>query len=213
MMRHRVFLLSPANAGGERARMLLNPSAGFELARRLQCRSAPIGELFAFISGLYFRGKLAYAERFTDPPPAAPPALIIAPGHGLVPVGTCITSAEFREMASIRIELSEPKYHAPLVRDAHKLADSLCPDVPVILLGSIATPKYVAPLIDVFGPRLLFPSDFVGRGDMSRGGLMLRCARGGEELAYVPAIAAIRRGTRPPRLPKPAAPQPREHIP
>ena len=67
--------------------------------------------------------------------------------------------------------------------------------------SSIATSKYVEPLTDIFGSRLLFPSEFVGRGDMSRGGLMLRCAREGIELAYIPADSAVRRGKRPPKLP------------
>ena len=71
-----------------------------------------------------------------------------------------------------------------------------------VLLGSVATEKYVEPLLKVFGDRLLFPSDFVGRGDMSRGGLMLRCARSGAELPYVPLLGAAVHGKRPPKLPK-----------
>jgi hypothetical protein len=47
---------------------------------------------------------------------------------------------------------------------------------------------------------LLFPPSFIGRGDMSRGGLMLRCAASGEELDYIPVAGAIRQGKRPPRL-------------
>jgi hypothetical protein len=70
----------------------------------------------------------------------------------------------------------------------------------VVLLGSIASKKYVAVLGAVFGDRLLFPSDFVGRGDMSRGGLLLRAARAGAELAYEPVLGAQRHGKRPPRL-------------
>jgi hypothetical protein len=69
-----------------------------------------------------------------------------------------------------------------------------------VLLGSIASEKYVAVLGSIFGDRLLFPSDFVGRGDMSRGGLLLRAARDGAELAYEPVLGAQRRGKRPPRL-------------
>ncbi len=69
-----------------------------------------------------------------------------------------------------------------------------------VLLGSVASAKYTAPLLEVFGERLLFPVDFVGRGDMSRGGLMLRHARSGIELPYVPVRGAQLHGTRPPRL-------------
>jgi hypothetical protein len=73
----------------------------------------------------------------------------------------------------------------------------------VVLLGSIATGKYVDTLIESLGPRLLFPSDFVGRGDMSRGGLLLRSAREGRELDYIPVAGALRRGKRPPKLDRP----------
>jgi len=69
-----------------------------------------------------------------------------------------------------------------------------------VLLGSVASEKYTGPLLEVFGERLLFPTDFVGRGDMSRGGLMLRCARSGIELPYIPVRGALRHGARPPRL-------------
>ncbi|HEY2931322.1 MAG TPA: hypothetical protein VGK99_06200 [Acidobacteriota bacterium] len=55
-------------------------------------------------------------------------------------------------------------------------------------------------LLSVFGERLLFPAEFLGRGDMSRGGLMLRCARSGSELTYVAVSGAVRNGPRPPKL-------------
>ena len=51
----------------------------------------------------------------------------------------------------------------------------------IVLLGSIASGKYVELLQPVFGNRLVFPPAFVGRGDMSRGGLLLRCVSAGEE--------------------------------
>jgi len=56
-----------------------------------------------------------------------------------------------------------------------------------VLLGSIATPKYLEPLNEVLGPRLHVPQEFIGRGDMSRGALMLRCAAEGHELTYIAA--------------------------
>ncbi len=55
-------------------------------------------------------------------------------------------------------------------------------------------------LLGIFGDRLLFPISFVGRGDMSRGGLLLRQARAGEELEYVPVAGAVLHGQRPPKL-------------
>ena len=60
----RVFLLSPASCHGERARLLLRDEACFDLALRLRGEGAPLGEVFSFLSGLYFRGKLAYARAF-----------------------------------------------------------------------------------------------------------------------------------------------------
>jgi hypothetical protein len=55
-------------------------------------------------------------------------------------------------------------------------------------------------LTEVFGERLRFPIEFVGRGDMSRGGLLLRSVRAREELIYVPVVGAVRHGPRPPKL-------------
>ena len=89
---------------------------------------------------------------------------------------------------------------APLRRSAEQLASTIGPKTRVILLGSIATGKYADILTGVFEDRLLFPTDFVGRGDMSRGGLLLRHVREGKELDYQPVIGAIRRGKRPPKL-------------
>ena len=180
----------------------MNPNAGFELAARLRAaEGAPIGELYAFISGLYFRGKLAYVEAFSSPPRGAPGALVITASRGLVPMEMRVTLDEFVELSRVPIDQGHEAYRVPLVRDARTLARLVGPDCAIVLLGSIATAKYVEPLLETFGQRLLFPSEFVGRGDMSRGGLMLRCARAGTELEYVPVAGAKRHGPRPPRLP------------
>jgi hypothetical protein len=201
----KIFLLSPANAGGERARMILNERAEFDLAARLRHGEASIGELFSFVSGLYFRGKIAYSTAFNDPPGSLPGALVITPNRGLLPPDTPITLDDFRAMAGVPIDLAEERYRQPLVRDASTIATHAGSGCAFILLGSVATPKYVEPFLDAFGERLLFPKDFAGRGDMSRGGLMLRCARAGIELDYVPVAGAARHGPRPPKLSKPGA--------
>jgi hypothetical protein len=190
----RVFLLSPANPGGQRAAMLFRPGASFDLARRLQSEGAPIGEVFAFISGLYFRGKLAYARAFTSN------ALVITPSRGLVPIDTLLTAARIREFAAVDVDPDNPKYRKPLERDLARVAASMPGETEFVLLGSIASGKYVEILLDHMGDRLLFPETFIGRGDMSRGGIMLRAARDGEELAYIKAAGAVRRGQRPPKL-------------
>ena len=192
-MPRRVFLLSPANCGGERAQLLFSPRAGFELAHRLRRDGAPLGEVMAFVSGLYFRGKLAYGSHFGVP-------LVITPNAGLRPADAVVTMARLRAAARVDIHAANPRYRRPLLDSAHAVAAALKPDDGVTLLGSIASDKYVTALLEVFGERLTFPIAFVGRGDMSRGGLLLRCVRANQELEYVPVAGAIRHGPRPPRL-------------
>jgi hypothetical protein len=202
----RIFLLSPANCSGPRAKIVLSEKATFDLAVRLRSeQGVAIGEVFAFISGLYFKGKLAYALAFARPPdPAAEltgsGALVITPNAGLRPVETAVTDAAVRAFAGVDIAANDPRYRRPLLASARALDEEVGPDCEIVLLGSIASAKYVDVLTEVFGERLKFPIDFVGRGDMSRGGLLLRCARSGEELPYVPVQGAVRHGPRPPRL-------------
>jgi hypothetical protein len=202
----RIFLLSPANCSGLRARMVLSERAQFDLARRLRGpQGVAIGEVFAFVSGLYFKGKLAYALAFARPPdPGAEitgsGALVITPNAGLRPVETAVTADALRAFAGVDIAANDPRYRRPLLASAKALDEEIGPDCDVVLLGSIASAKYVDILTGVFGARLRFPVDFVGRGDMSRGGLLLRCVRSGEELTYVPVEGAVRHGPRPPKL-------------
>jgi hypothetical protein len=180
--------------------MLLNEKAAFELAHRLRSKDgAALGEIFAFLSGLYFRGKLAYAERFACPPPGVAGALIITSNRGLLPPGTRFNDPALRALGEVPVDARDLRYREPLERDVRRIAREH-PDLDVILLGSVASGKYVEVLLSVFGARLHFPADFVGRGDMSRGGLMLRCVESGQEMIYTPASGAIVRGKRPPRL-------------
>jgi hypothetical protein len=198
---HRVFLLSPAYAGGQRARMILSDRAEFELARKLRRRrGAPIAEVFTFLSGLYFRGKMAYATAFARPAPGIPGVFVITPTRGLVDAGTRICLEDLREFAAVDIRSDDPRFRAPIERDACVLAKKLPRQSEIILLGSIATGKYVNVLLATFRERLRFPADFVGRGDMSRGGLMLRCAADRQELPYIAVAGAIVNGKRPPKL-------------
>jgi len=199
----RIFLLSPASCSGERARVVLRREASFDLARRLRLpEGVPLGEVFSFLSGLYFRGKSTYARAFASAPAGMPGAFVITAGEGLLSLDERATAARLRRWARIDIDLAERRYRRPLERDAQALSEKLGPDAEVVLLGSIATGKYVDILAATFGSRLLFPREFVGRGDMSRGGLMLRCAREGRELTYTPIPGAERHGRRPPKLPR-----------
>ena len=197
----RVFLLSPAHCGGERARLLFREGADFDLARRVRRPpGAPLGEVFAFLSGLYFRRKLAYAQAFACPPAGVAGVYVITPNEGLRPADDLVDLARLRGFAQVDIDADDARYHHPLRRDARRLAAALTLAGEVVLLGSVATGKYVDPLAEALGDRLWFPSDFVGRGDMSRGGLLLRCVRDGRELDYVAVAGAERRGSRPARL-------------
>jgi hypothetical protein len=199
---HRVFLLSPANASGLRMQMLLRPAAQFDLARRLRAGQATLGEAFEFTSGLYFRGKLLYARTFARAPGGVPGALVIAPGAGLVPAEAPVDAAQLVRLGKVPVDARDRRFRAPLEDAARLVLRALPPESEIVLLGSIASAKYVEPLLGIFGERLLFPPSFVGRGDMSRGGLLLRCARAGTELEYAKVHGAIRHGPRPPRLPR-----------
>lgn len=195
----RTFLLSPAYTGGRRAQLLLSGRAEFELARRLRHgEPVSLGEVFTFLSGLYFRGKLAYANAFALPDLAH--VLVITPTRGLVPALTTVSLADLREFAGVDIEENEPRYRTPLVRDLRRLMGQLTPHCEVVLLGSVATGKYVSVLLEILQERICFPAEFVGRGDMSRGGLLLRCAADRIALAYIPVRGAVRKGKRPSKL-------------
>ena len=182
--------------------MLLNPNASFDLALRLRADGpgAPIGEVFSFLSGLYFRGKLAYANAFGTGVRGAPSTLIITTDRGLVAPNTLIHRDDLIAFSNVDIASKDDRYVGPLRRDTEALHSALGGDGIVVLLGSIATGKYTEILIDAFGERLMFPVAFVGRGDMSRGGLLLRHVEDGSELEYVPVLGADRHGKRPPKL-------------
>jgi hypothetical protein len=198
---NRIFLLSPASCSGRRAEVLLREQAAFDLAVRLRTSGGvTLGETFTFLSGLYFRGKLAYASRFGSAATGLSKTLVITAGQGLLAPETNLTIDVLRAFASVPIDLREPRYLEPLKRDASRLAAQLGPQCKVVLLGSIATAKYRDALAEILGDRLHFPVDFIGRGDMSRGGLMLRCVDAGRELEYSPLAGATMRGKRPPKL-------------
>jgi hypothetical protein len=199
----RIFLLSPANCGGTRAKQVLSPRAAFALAAQLRSPAgARLGEVFTFVSGLYFRGKLTYARRFALPPEGdASGVHVITPNAGLRSPDTFVTHAAVAAFGGGDVHQDNARYRRPLERSAMTLASEIGPDCDVVLLGSIASPKYVDVLLGIFGDRLRFPVDFVGRGDMSRGGLLLRQAREGVELEYGPVAGAVLHGTRPPKLP------------
>lgn len=197
----KIFLLSPARCDGRRAQALLNPAAAFPLAVQLRALDgATLGDVFAFLSGLYFRGKLTYARAFAIDDAAVAPIRIITTNRGLLTPEDRVRPPDLADFACVDLGAAGAEFEVPLTRDAEHLARESPPDAHVVLLGSIATDKYAGPLLRVFGERLVFPREFIGRGDMSRGGLMLRAARANQELEYVQVGTAVRRGSRPPKL-------------
>jgi hypothetical protein len=183
----KIFLLSPAILNGLRAKQLMSLRAKFALALRYRTEAGvEIGDAFAFMSALYFRGKIAYARRFAVPSPVigGDGIFVITPGYGLVPPDWRITEERMKRMRKIDVDVATRNYVKPLREHANLLARVLEDDAQVILLGSVATGKYVDVLWPILGERLRFPSAFAGLGDMARGGLMLRAAREGKELEY-----------------------------
>jgi hypothetical protein len=158
----------------------------------------PLGEVYSFVSGLYFRGKMTYAETFGRPPPGLAGALVISPGEGLRFLYEPVTLERLRAWAAVPIGERNRSFTEPLVAHAAALERAHGATTRFVLLGSVASDKYVRPLTRVFGDHLLFPPEFVGRGDMSRGALLLRAARAGRELGYAPVEGAQRHGPRAP---------------
>jgi hypothetical protein len=203
MRSSRIFLLSPARCDGARASRLLLPCASHPLARQLRSKGgAALGDVFTCASGLYFRGKLTYARRFAVPPEPPNPAIgagvhVMTPGAGLKSPYARVNRRTIRSFASVAVHPDNPAYRRPLARSARNLLRALAPADEVVLLGSIASPKYLDVLVEVFGGRLRFPVEFIGRGDMSRGALLLRKAREGVELHYAPVEGAHLREGRP----------------
>ena len=199
MQQRRIFLLSPASCGGKKAALLFNPRAEFTVAQRVRSpEGAPLGEVFSFLSGLYFRGKLNYARAFENPPPRRASGVhIITPTDGLCSPGVMVTLKDIDRYGSVPIEADESRYRYPLERDATALAEKIGPKCQVVLLGSVATGKYIDVLEPIFGARLVFPKEFIGHGDMARGGMLLKRAESGKELTYIAVSNPARLGLRP----------------
>jgi len=195
---NRIFLLSPASSGGKRAALLLNDRATFDIATRVRSdEGAPLGDVFSFLSGLYFRGKLTYARAFASPPPSETSGVhLITATDGLWSPTTRVTLSDLERFATVPIDAKEPRYRLPLERDAERLAESVGEGCDVVLLGSIATRKYLDVLEPIFGDRLLFPMEFIGHGDMARGAMLLKRAASGAELTYWPVSKARNQNSR-----------------
>ena len=164
------------------------------LARRLRVDGAPLGDVFSFLSGLYFRGKLEYARAFAQPSEGYDGVHVITMTDGLVSPGIRIVADDLERYA----ECADGVASAVLTLEKTALDLSHCLDVnaDVVLLGSVSTGKYTDLLAPIFGERLLFPRDVLHLGQLARGALFLRRAREGPELEYVPVSSIIRAGRR-----------------
>jgi len=192
-----VFLLSPAFCGGRRGAILLKEGGTSLPAQQLAAGELTLGAAFSFVSGLYFRGKLAYARHFAAARVSASVddggVGVITPTRGLQSPDRIVDARLLREFVGVDLASGDPRYLDPLVRDLRALEARLAPEHRVVLLGSVATAKYLEPIADILGTRLCFPREFVGRGDMSRGALMLQRVESSVELEYVPFSSAIPR--------------------
>ena len=191
---NRIFLLSPANCNGVRAGWILRPQARSELAQRLRTpEGVSLAEVFSFLSALYFRGKLAYARAFAQPPIPSSGVLLITPTAGLMPDGASVRMSRLRGFSRVPISIKNRRYRSALLRGVRQLAREIGPGCEVVLLGSIASGKYLDILNEALGDQLRVPAEFVGLGDMSRGALLLRCVKEQRELNYVTVATASER--------------------
>ncbi len=173
---------------------LRRPGSGSALAHRLRDAGVPLGEVFSFLSGLYFRGKLEYARAFARVPNAADGIHVITMTDGLVSPDARI-SADDLERYALCVDGAASAV-STLEQTARMLSQRLGSDADVVLLGSVGTGKYTDLLVPIFGERLLFPRDVLHIGQLARGALFLRRAHDRDELEYMPVSEIARSGRR-----------------
>jgi hypothetical protein len=150
-----------------------------------------LGEVFSFLSGLYFRGKLEYARVFARAAGGdAREVHIITMTDGLVSPDAVISSADLERYADY--QGSAPATTSPLEATVRALRDRVGSDAEVVLLGSVGTGKYTDVLVPILGRQLLFPPDVLHAGQLARGAIFLRRAQAGQELEYVPVADIVR---------------------
>ena len=173
---------------------LRRPESGVVLARRLREEGVPLGDVFSFLSGLYFRGKLEYARAFSQPGEREGGVYVITMTDGLVAPDARISAQDLERYAQWVDGAATAS--RTLEQTALDLSRRLGSDADVVLLGSVSTGKYTDLLAPIFGTRLLFPREVLHIGQLARGALFLRRAREGPELEYVPVGEIIRAGRR-----------------
>ncbi len=154
----------------------------------------PLGDVFSFLSGLYFRGKLEYARAFARAPDVHDGIHVITMTDGLVSPDARIFAGDLERYA--RCADGTAAAVAVLEQTAVRLSDRLGSETEVVLLGSVSTGKYTDLLAPIFRDRLLFPRDVLHIGQLARGALLLRHARERHELDYIPVSEIVRTGRR-----------------
>lgn len=195
MTRPRIFLLSPATAHGARAKTLLAPEPRSPVATQLASADGmPLGQIFTYLSGLYFNGKLTYARHYSTPPPSLGRTgiYIITMTDGILTPEHRIGLDDLQRYAAAEKQTEDGR--RALETSARALAETIGPRCDVVFMGSVASDKYTAIIEPVFGRRLLFPPELVGRGQLGRGALLFRCVRENRELDYVPLADLVDRG-------------------
>lgn len=183
-----LFVLSPASLTGVRGERIVSGRGHTPLVGTLRRGgSAPLGDVYAAISSLYFGGKRDYARHFARAPGKTRDIFVITPSRGLLPLDAPVDLDLLRAFRRSPIDLAESRYVRPLLDTATALRERLASHGDVVLLGSIATSKYLEPLGEVFSDRLLFPRDFLGRGSLSRGSVLRKAVAANRELEYVSA--------------------------
>ena len=198
----------PTAAAGAR-QQVLSPQAAFA-ARRGSCaraQGAPLGDVFTFVSGLYFRGKLAYARRFASPPePRIRRRLGRARHHAERRAPQPETPVTRRRAARLRRRRRRSRpTRATGGRSSGARARwlrEIGADCEVVLLGSIASPKYVDVLLDDLRRAPAVPDRFrrPRRHEPRRPAAAQARARASSS-TYAPMAGAVRHGARPPKLP------------
>jgi len=110
--------------------MVLRQNSAMPLAVALQEHRLTLGAAFAFMSGLYFRGKLAYAEAFD---PGLARTFVITPTRGLQSPRLVVNAELLEEFAEVDIDAEEERYRAALELDAAELAARLPDESRVVL--------------------------------------------------------------------------------
>lgn len=194
MARPRIFLLSPATAHGARARGLIAPEPRSPTARQLASAGMRLGDVFTYLSGLYFNGKLTYARRYATPPASlgGEGIYIITMTDGILTPDHRVCVDDLRRYAAAERQTDEGR-HAFEV-SARALAMTIGPRCDVVFMGSVASGKYTDIIEPAFGERLLFPLELVGRGQLSRGALLFRCVKEDRELEYALMSELVDRG-------------------